>query len=204
MVLALGAYEQPLLQPESGGVSLTEPNTLESFLKASERRGFKMAEIATGNRDDALDILQDAMCKLVEKYSDRDASEWGPLFTRILQSRILDWYRRNSVRNRFRVWFSQGSGEQQPDLIETAKDNQSKTPEQLLGEERSLDLLAVAIRQLPIRQQQAFMLRTFEGLDVAATASAMNCSSGSVKTHYSRATHKLRQALKDDWGESMV
>ena len=204
MVLAPGVSEQPLLQSEPRGVSLTELKSLERFLKASERRAYKMAEIATGNREDALDILQDAMCKLVEKYSDRDANEWGPLFTRILQSRILDWYRRNSVRNRFRVWFSQCSEDQQLDLIETAKDTHGKTPEQLLSQERSLSLLAAAIRQLPIRQQQAFMLRTFEGLDVAATASAMKCSSGSVKTHYSRATHKLREVLKDDWGESIV
>ena len=52
-----------------------------------------MAQIATGNKEEALDIVQDAMFKLVEKYASRDGEEWAPLFHRILQSRIHDWYR---------------------------------------------------------------------------------------------------------------
>ena len=77
-----------------------------------------MAEIATGNAQDALDILQDAMLKLAEKYVDRGVDEWGPLFTTILQSRINDWHRRNQVRNRFRRWFSLSADDEPDDFIQ--------------------------------------------------------------------------------------
>jgi RNA polymerase sigma-70 factor, ECF subfamily len=157
-----------------------------------------MAEIATGNKDEALDILQDAMFKLAEKYADRDAREWGPLFTTILQSRIKDWYRRNQVRNRFRSWFSSNNDEYE-DPIQQAEDESARTPEQLLQADRRVDKLEQALHSLPLRQQQAFLLRTWEGYSVDETASAMKCSAGSVKTHYSRAVHSLREKLDEHW-----
>lgn len=157
-----------------------------------------MAEIATGNKDDALDILQDAMFKLAEKYAERNTEEWGPLFTTILQSRIRDWYRRNLVRNKLRSWFSNKDDDQE-DAIQQAKDEMARTPEQLLQAERRVDELGLAIHALPIRQQQAFLLRNWEGYNVEETAKAMKCSAGSVKTHYSRAVHTLRDKLVQHW-----
>ncbi|HIF50062.1 MAG TPA: RNA polymerase sigma factor [Thiotrichaceae bacterium] len=171
---------------------------MDAFLASVEKRAFRMAEIATGNRDEALDILQDAMFKLVEKYADRDTKEWGPLFTTILQSRIKDWYRRNQVRNRFRSWFSHKDDEQE-DPIQQAKDEKARTPEQLLQSDRRIDELDLAMHALPLRQQQAFLLRIWEGYSVEETAKAMKCSAGSVKTHYSRAVHTLRDKLGDHW-----
>ena len=156
-----------------------------------------MAEIATGNREDALDILQDAMCKLVEKYADRDASEWAALFHTILQSRIHDWYRRNKIRNYFRTWLTANDANEDP--VQTAIDEKARTPEQELQSSRRLDELEQAIRELPFRQQQAFMLRIIEALDVKQTAKIMQCSEGSVKTHYSRAIYTIRDKLGEHW-----
>lgn len=158
-----------------------------------------MAAIATGNQDDALDILQDAMFKLAEKYADKKAEEWGPLFTTILQSRINDWHRRNQVRNKFRSWFSNSKDDEQVDPIQQAEDESARTPEQLLQSDRRVDELDRALHALPLRQQQAFLLRTWEGYSVEETANAMKCSAGSVKTHYSRAVHTLREKLDEHW-----
>jgi RNA polymerase sigma-70 factor, ECF subfamily len=170
---------------------------LDKFLASIQKRAFRMAEIATGNREEAFDILQDAMCKFVEKYSKRNIEEWMPLFYTILQSRIRDWYRRETVRNRFRVWFGSSSEERETDGMEKVADEQMRTPEQQLQINQGMTALDQAIRQLPIRQQQAFMLRVFEDLDVAQTARVMSCTTGSVKTHYSRAIHTLRKKLEE-------
>lgn len=171
---------------------------LDAFLASVEKRAFRMAEIATGNRDEALDILQDAMFKLVEKYAGRNEDEWGPLFTTILQSRIKDWYRRNQVRNRFRSWFSSNDDEH-ADPVQQAEDEMARTPEQLLQADRRIDKLEQVLHDLPLRQQQAILLRIWEGYSVGETAKVMKCSEGSVKTHYSRAVHSLREKLDMHW-----
>ena len=166
-------------------------------MKSVERRAYRIAEIATGNADDALDVLQDAMYKLVQKYADRPTEEWGPLFQTILQSRIKDHHRRNFVRNRYRVWFSHRDDEDPQDPIQTAQDENAVNPEDAMDMNSSMEVLEQAVRQLPGRQQQAFMLRALEGLDVKETARIMKCSEGSVKTHYFRALSTLKEKLGD-------
>jgi len=154
-----------------------------------------MARIATGNEDEALDIVQDAMLNLVKRYADREEQEWGPLFHRILQSRIRDWYRRSQVRNRLRVWF--GGNDEDEDPLENQPGRVTDGPLPQLQSVRFGDELEQALRALPNRQQQAFLLRVWEGMSVEETAAAMGCSAGSVKTHYSRAVHTLRKQLED-------
>lgn len=187
------------LKKDIRSCDLENNQALESFLASIERRAFRIAQIATNNSDDAFDIVQDAMFKLVEKYANKGEDEWGALFHRILQSRIRDWYRRNTVRNRFRVWLGTGSDGGDEDPIQTAKDIAGRSPEQELYIGRSIEVLEQALRELPLRQQQAFLLRAWEGLDVKQTAAAMACAEGSVKTHYSRALQALRAKLEGHW-----
>ena len=137
------------------------------------------------------------MLKLVQKYGSRPEPEWGPLFHRILQSRINDWFRRTSIRIRLRSWLGQTDNAVDP--ITELPDEMERNPEQQLQSHRRIDKLEEAIHGLPVRQQQAFLLRTLEGLDVRQTARAMACSEGSVKTHYSRAVHTLREKLGEHW-----
>ena len=158
-----------------------------------------MAKIAVGNREDALDILQDTMYKLAEKYSMRQATEWPALFYTILQSRIRDWYRRETVRNRFRVWFGNEEGKDNVDGFDRIENSTVQSPEDALQNGRLMADLEIAVRQLPLRQQQAFMLRVFEEFNVKDTATIMGCSEGSVKTHYSRAVSSLRDKLGGDY-----
>lgn len=169
---------------------------MQTFLADIEHRAFRMAHIATGNRDDALDIVQDAMMKLVQKYQDSEPSSWRPLFYRILESRIMDWHRRQSVRNRFRVWFAQDEPDQEP-LLEQLPNETNEAPDMRLQDAEFQQALEIAMQTLPIRQQQVFLLRLWEGLDIRETAQAMQCSESSVKTHYARALEKLREALKE-------
>jgi len=171
---------------------------LDRFLASVQGRAYRIAQIATKNPDDALDLVQDAMFKHVEKYSARPESEWSPLFYSILQSRINDWHRRNTVRRRIMGWL-RPSDEEGEDPLERIEDEAQRSPEQLLQIGESMDKLQLALQALPLRQQQVFLLRVWEGLDVRETALAMACAEGSVKSHYSRAVHTLRQQLGEHW-----
>ena len=167
------------------------------FLADIEGRAFSMAQFATGNRDDALDIVQDTMMKLVQNYSERKREEWKPLFYSILQTRILDWHRRQSVRNRFRSWLHWDDEDDTENPLEQFADAPQASPDIALQDAQFGVDLNNALSQLPLRQQQVFLMRVWEGMDIAETATAMQCSPSSVKTHYARALEKLKQMLEE-------
>ena len=137
--------------------------------------------------------------KLVTRYGNKDAEHWGPLFHRILQSTIRDWYRRNKVRNAVRHFFLDSSTDDDSNPMDEFADLSQAEPEQQLKEQQAMMALNNALHNLPLRQQQAFLLRQWEGLSVAETSKAMACSQGSVKTHLSRAIAALRNELGDYW-----
>lgn len=157
-----------------------------------------MAMITTQNTEESLDLVQDAMFKLVQRYRTRDASEWGPLFHRILQHRVRDWKRRKWVRDRWQAWFPQKDKDENngEDPIQNIPDTKVKDMVDQIAEKDATSELASALRKLPLRQREAFLLRAWEGYNVSETALAMGCSGGSVKTHYSRALKALRKCLE--------
>ena len=173
---------------------------MEEFLKSVERRAFRMAELATHSSDDAMDILQDSMIALVKKYSHKPQDEWKPLFFRILQNRIKDWHRRTKVRNVWRSFWNDEEGESN-DPINQYADPAIKDQGELMEGIQSLEKVHSAIKNLPWRQRQTFLLRAWEEMSVSETALAMNISEGSVKTHFSRATQALRIMLGENWDE---
>lgn len=189
----VGRVTRPTITRQQEEQALDKAEALNSFLAGVEKRAFRMAQVATGSQEEALDIVQDAMLLLVKKYQHRGVDEWGPLFHRILQNKIRDWYRRQKVRNGLMVWLSPGENEEDP--IENLPGAENREPMQQLNNSLMTDELEHALQSLPIRQQQTFLLRVWEGLDVNETAKAMGISSGSVKTHYSRAVHTLRDKL---------
>jgi RNA polymerase sigma-70 factor (ECF subfamily) len=178
---------------------LEQGAALERFLADVERRAFRMAQVAVGDADAALDIVQDAMIRLARRYADRPAEEWRPLFFRILANRITDHQRRGSVRRRVFAWLAPRSDDDESDPIAELPDPAPVGPDAALERGEAMAALEAALGRLPPRQREAFLLREFEGLDVAATALAMDCSEGSVKTHYFRAVHALRAALGEHW-----
>jgi RNA polymerase sigma-70 factor, ECF subfamily len=197
-MLRCGAFDLQRAQRES---ALDATRELERFLADVEKRAFKIAQIAIRDVEDALDIVQDAMLQLTRRYASRPAEEWKPLFYRILQNRIRDCQRRRMVRSRIFAWLpgrQDAEGEELGDPMDLAPSHDPGPGERLMMT-GALDALEAAVGRLPKRQQQAFLLRNFEGLDVADTAAAMGCSEGSVKTHYFRAVQTLREALGEHW-----
>ena len=177
----------------------TRSRALNQFLAGVELKAFKIAQTALRHEDDALDAVQDAMLQLARAYAHRPEQEWKPLFYRILENRIRDMQRRRTVRGRVIAWlpFRGGDGDdEEPDPIAQAPSPEPQ-PVKRLELDEAVGALEKALGALPRRQQQAFLLRALEGLDVAATAVAMGCSEGSVKTHYFRAVQALRAQLGD-------
>lgn len=183
----------------SSAAQTTDRQALERFLAGVERRALVIAEFATRNRDDALDIVQDSMLAFARHYAGRSPDQWPPLFHRVLQNRIRDWHRRGSVRQRLFGWLGGTRSDDLPDVdpIQQVADPHGREPALLVAQAEAGEAAIAALAELPARQQQAFLLRVWEGLDVAATARAMGCSEGSVKTHLSRALASLRARLQD-------
>jgi RNA polymerase sigma-70 factor (ECF subfamily) len=204
LAATLGAvYSTPAAFRGRGNVAATtsESRTLEAFLAGIERKAFKIAQLALRNEDDALDAVQDAMLSLVRSYAARPHEEWKPLFYRILDNRVRDMQRRRTVRGRVMAWLPARAFDDDDEAGDPVADAAAHEPAVVdkLQMEEAIGMLEERIAALPARQRQAFLLRNFEGLDVAATAVAMGCSEGSVKTHYFRALQTLRAELGEFW-----
>jgi RNA polymerase sigma-70 factor (ECF subfamily) len=169
-----------------------DKQALDAFLMQVEQRAYRMAVLAVADRDEALDLVQEAMTRLVRRYAGRPAAEWRPLFYRILHNLINDHYRRGKLRHFVRGWFD---ADEPVEPSSVAQDG----PLEHMARQQAMGTLDTALKALPLRQRQAFLLRCWEGLDVAETARVMGCSQGSVKTHTSRAMQSLRQALGVHW-----
>ena len=189
---------------ENGYLSV---QNIDQFLASVEKKAFRMARLATVNDQDALDIVQDSMIKLVINYGSKAQDEWRLLFYRILQNQIRDWHRRDRLRKHW-VWNLGSENNDHHNSVYQNSDQDSEIqglglaiadekadPAELFTRGRTQKSLLKGIEDLPRKQQQCFLLRAWEGLSVAETAQTMKISEGSVKTHFSRAISKLNALL---------
>jgi RNA polymerase sigma-70 factor (ECF subfamily) len=179
---------------------------ISDFLASVERRAFKQAVYAVRDDEAALDIVQDAMLKLAEKYADKPPAELPPLFQRILQNVIHDHFRRQKVRNLWTTLLSSlqpassdrdGADNDPLETLLPGENNEmAENAANIVESGQIVRIIEAEIQRLPNRQREAFIMRYWQDMDVAETAAAMGCSEGSVKTHCSRATHTLAIALR--------
>jgi RNA polymerase sigma-70 factor (ECF subfamily) len=196
-------FRSPSPQPAFPEKNLATQKELADFLASVERRAFKQSVFSVQEEQNALDIVQDSMMKLAEKYADRPPEELPLLFQRILQNTIRDHFRRTKVRSTWTTLLSNlgmGGDDDDGDPLETMEvdehSNIPASPADRLEQSQVMATIEAAVQALPQRQREAFMLRYWEELDVSETAKVMGCSEGSVKTHCSRATHALAKILR--------
>ncbi len=187
-----------------GGKHLASDKELTDFLKSAEKRAFKRTVFAVRDDEAALDIVQDSMIRLAEKYADRPSAELPLLFQRILSNATMDWFRRQRVRNavlqNMSAFGADGDEDGDFDLLEHLESADgmlgAESAAETVSRSQILRLIESEVQQLPGRQREAFLLRYWEEFDVSETAVVMGCSEGSVKTHCSRAVHALAKALR--------
>ncbi|HEX7341467.1 MAG TPA: RNA polymerase sigma factor [Rhodanobacteraceae bacterium] len=177
--------------------TVTVPVSLDAFLADVEQRAWRVARFALNDHEEALDAVQDAMLRLVQRYRNKPAAEWAPLFWSILRRRIVDLQRRRKVRSVVVGWLGGGRDGNGEELPAWDPPDHGPGPQRELEDQHAMAALNEAVQQLPARQREAFMLRVLEDMNVADTATAMGCSEGSVKTHLSRAMHTLQDQLED-------
>jgi len=174
------------------------PTTMDAFLASMEKRAYRIAYIALSDRDEALDAVQDTMMKMFLKYSEKPNTDWRPLFYKILSNRITDTHRSNTMRKRLQLWFKRDTRNDDGvvDAVDLMPSRIGEQPQNQIQSDRSMSVLDRSINSLPVRQQQAFLFRHWEGLSTQEAATAMGCSTGSVKTHLSRAMDSLKTSLQ--------
>src|SRR5947207_5870796 len=154
------------LQEASEGTHLASRSELEAFLKGVERRAFKQAMFAVRDEEAALDIVQDAMLRLAEKYGHRPAAELPLLFHRIVQNAVRDWFRRQKVRSLWTTLLSSlsgGSDDEDRDPLDTLEavgpPNIHGAPAEQFEQTQVLEIIEQELARLPERQRQAFIMR---------------------------------------------
>ena len=177
-------------------VKSTAEQRLKNFMQDVTGRALVMMESATqGQHGIAMDLVQEAFISLHKSYADKATDEWYPLFYTILNNKLQDWRRKEARRaspfSLFRKVSLDSDDEEAMDIVDESTPN----PLQFLDQALAVEEIQDAISRLPVRQQQAFMLRAWEGFDTQTTAQIMDCSEGSVKTHYHRAIQGLRSSL---------
>jgi RNA polymerase sigma-70 factor (ECF subfamily) len=170
---------------------------LDAFFRNHEKKALRLARFTLGEREDALDAVQEAMTRLVRSYAERPQEEWAPLFYRILHNTVHDVLRRRQRRRILPLAFPAGEQEGEEAPAEFA-DPAAIDPLDACVREELATRLSAALVRLPRRQREAFTLRVLVEADVATTARSMGCSAGSVKTHLSRAMAALRRDLRSD------
>ncbi|WP_312307532.1 RNA polymerase sigma factor [Acinetobacter variabilis] len=187
---------KPLQSQDASILKSTAESRLKNFMQDVTGRALVMMESATQRQHGiAMDLVQEAFISLHKSYAEKSTEEWYPLFYTILNNKLQDWRRKEARRNQPFSFFKKVSLDDDEVEFDNLVDESTPSPLEFLDQAVTAEEIQEAIAKLPVRQQQAFMLRAWEGFDTQTTAQIMNCTEGSVKTHYHRAIQGLRASL---------
>jgi len=194
--ISMDLAPKPLQSQDASILKSTAESRLKNFMQDVTGRALVMMESATqGQHGIAMDLVQEAFIALHKSYAEKSTEEWYPLFYTILNNKLQDWRRKEARRNQPFSFFKKVSLDDDEVEFDNLVDESTPSPLEFLDQAVTAEEIQEAIAKLPVRQQQAFMLRAWEGFDTQTTAQIMNCTEGSVKTHYHRAIQGLRASL---------
>jgi RNA polymerase sigma-70 factor, ECF subfamily len=171
----------------------------EQLVESYERRIFRLAHNITRNREDAEDVMQNALVKAFRKLpAFRGDSSFYTWLVRITVNEALMGIR----RRRSNEVSMDDSGESEAFPLRDEIEDWGPSPEQRYSETELQDILAKAIGALGTGYRIVFQLRDIENFSTRETAQALSLSSTAVKTRLRRARLHLRRSLNKYFGSS--
>jgi len=174
-----------------------ETGVFDTLVEDFRTKAYSLAYQWTQNREDALDVCQDAfvrMYRALPRWSGR-ASIFTWLY-RVIVNRAIDVKRKRARRRTVSADAArEGPG---PGLPEPQASGLAD-PERLAASSELEGRIREAVMTLPPKQQQVFVLRHFEDLPLKEIAAIQQTSLGAVKATLFQAVRKLRAALADYW-----
>jgi len=174
----------------------------EEFVNRYQQKAYSIAyHMCSGDREEAQDLTQEAFLRVfrnIKKF--RGNSSFYTWFYRIVVNTCLDGRRRRRRWDRiFSLWRS-GQREEEPsrEVFDERPDmGEDNNPMTVLRGKQLTQEIRKALMSLPERQRVAFQLKVFQEMSIREISQVMGSAEGTVKSHLFRATHCLRNVLKD-------
>jgi RNA polymerase sigma-70 factor (sigma-E family) len=151
------------------------PDSFEEYVAARRAALLRTAYLLTGHREDAEDLVQVALVKVVPRWS-RIEDDPEPYVRKVLVHESVSRWRRRRWR-------------------EVHTDRLPDTPIKDPGADRVA--LQQALARLAPRQRAVVVLRYYEDLTEAETARVLGVSVGTVKSQARDALARLRELVPD-------
>ena len=174
------AYPIENLVMEQGSFMNDELSQAE--IDALMDKGYVLAVQLLKSPEDASDVLQDSLCKLVHgRGFDRRKGALQAWFLKVVRNRALDLIK--------------GRKGHEPDQVEVLHDERPG-PDQR-AEVRELDqIVRRLLDAMPVEQREIILLRDYHDLSYAEIAEVMGVRAGTVMSRLHRARTELREQMR--------
>jgi RNA polymerase sigma-70 factor, ECF subfamily len=168
-----------------------DKDALAPLVERHYRRLYRIALGYLRQREDALDVVQEAFVKVFQAASRWDGSaDAGPWLSRVTVNLSIDRWRRNKRRGQTFSPLAEG------DHFEVLADTRP-APDSGVASRESGERLRAALGQLPERQRAVVVLRHYQELSLEEIATTLGMSLGTVKSSLHRALHRMRASLTE-------
>jgi RNA polymerase sigma-70 factor (ECF subfamily) len=168
-----------------------DKDALAPLVERHYRRLYRIALGYLRQREDALDVVQEAFVKVFQAASRWDGSaDAGPWLSRVTVNLSIDRWRRNKRRGQTFSPLAEG------DHFEVLADTRP-APDSGVASRESGERLRAALSTLPERQRAVVVLRHYQELSLEEIATTLGMSLGTVKSSLHRALHRMRASLTE-------
>ena len=175
-------------------------NAFEDIVREYEKNVYNIALRMTGDREDALDVSQEAFLKAYHALPNfRGESKFSVWLYRIVSNACLDFLRER--KRRAEVSLSVGDDEDESAEAEIRDD--SLSPETLFERKLTREAVRRGLLSLPEDQRNILLLREIQGFSYEEIGRILSLESGTVKSRIFRARRKLCEFLAEDGNISL-